>query len=322
MRRIQTVSGEISSEEITGALVHEHVLASAPGIPENYPQLMGPNFMQRAAAALQELKDNGINTIVDASTYDLGRDPKRLRELSIQTGVNIICTTGFFFSLDNSFGNFSEDLISQIYIDDLMLGMAGTDIRAGIIKAVMDRECDTKGRVLQHHAAANASVETGCPIFLHTAADLETGRYQIPLLLEAGARPEKIRLDHFLDTTNMEYISWLYDQGVWLGADRLPRIRFEREHFVSTNARLKTVKAMIDAGMADRMLFSHDAGAVSALWDTVDAQTLRFVHDEVIPDGWLFILKHAFPALIEMGVEPTVLHQILFENPKRFFGQT
>ena len=276
--------------------------------------------MQRAAAQLQALKDNGINTIVDASPYDLGRDPRRLQELSKQTGVQIICTTGMFFDLTDSFGHFNEDTIAQLMIDDITHGMAGTQIRAGIIKAVMDRECDTPGRILQHHAAAHASCETDCPIFLHSASELETGRYQLPLLFEAGAKPEKIRIDHFLDTTDMEYISWLYDQGVWLGADRLPRIRFEHEHFVSTNARMKTVKAMIDAGMADRMLFSHDAGAVSTLWDTVDEQTLRFVHEEVIPDGWLYILKHAIPALIEMGVDEAVLHQILFENPKRFFG--
>lgn len=319
MKMIQTVCGEILSEKIDGALVHEHILASAAGIPENYPQLFGRNFIQRAAQQLRDLKENGINTIVDASPYDLGRDPKRLRELSEQTGVQIISTTGMFFDLNGSFGHFSEDQISQIIVDDLTKGMAGTDIRAGIIKAVMDRECDTPGRILQHHAAANASIQTGCPIFLHSASELQTGRYQLPLLFEAGAKPEKIRIDHFLDTTDMEYISWLYDQGVWLGADRLPRIRFEHEHFVSTNARLKTVKAMIDAGMADRMLFSHDAGAVSTLWDTVDAETLRFVHEEVIPDGWLYILKHAIPALVVMGVDPAVLHKILFENPRHFF---
>lgn len=318
MKKIQTVCGKVSSEKIGGALVHEHVLASAAGIPENYPQLFGADFMQRAADQLLALKEHGINTIVDASPYDLGRDPRRLQELSCQTGVQIICSTGIFFDLNGAFGHFSEDTISQILIDDLTRGMAGTDIRAGVIKAVMDRECDTPGRIVQHHAAANASVQTGRPIFLHSASELETGRYQLPLLFEAGAKPEKIRIDHILDTTNMEYISWLYDQGVWLGADRLPRICFEHEHFVSTNARLKTVKAMIDAGMADRMLFSHDAGAVSTLWDTVDEETLRFVHEKVIPDGWLYILKHAIPALIEMGVEPSVLRKILYENPRRF----
>ena len=87
MKMIQTVCGEISSEKIDGALVHEHILASAAGIPENYPQLFGRNFIQRAAQQLRDLKENGINTIVDASPYDLGRDPKRLRELSEQTEI-------------------------------------------------------------------------------------------------------------------------------------------------------------------------------------------------------------------------------------------
>lgn len=320
MKNVQTVCGKIDANSITGALVHEHILASAPGIPENYPQLYGDNFFEKAKNDLEKLVENGINTIVDASTYDIGRDPKRLRMLSQQTGINIICTTGFFSSLDNSFGNFSEDRISRIYIDDIKTGMAGTDIKAGIIKAVMDRECSTPGRILQHRAAANASIETGCQIFLHTASELETGRYQLKILKDAGAHMDKVRVDHILDTTNMEYISWLYDQGVWLGADRLPRVRFKKEYFVSTQARLNTIKAMIDAGMSDRMLFSHDASSVSTLWDTVDEDTLRFVHEEVIPDGWLFIKKHAFPMLVKMGVPPETLHKILYENPRRFFA--
>ena len=71
--------------------------------------------------------------------------------------------------------------------------------------------------------------------------------------------------------------------------------------------------------MADRMLFSHDASAVSTLWDTVDEKTLRFVRESVIPDGWLFIQKHAFPRLLEMGAEEQTLRRILFENPRLFF---
>jgi len=320
LKQIQTVCGMIDPQSVRGALVHEHILASAPGIPENYPLLYGEGFMDRAAQALHALMENGINTIVDAGTYDLGRDPKRLKRLSEQTGIQIICTTGIFFDWTDGFGTFSEDAVSQMLIDDIRVGMAGTDIRAGVIKAVMDRECATSGRVLQHRAAANASMETGCPIFLHTASECETGRFQLQILIESGAQPEKIRVDHILDTTDMKYIGWLYDQGVWLGVDRLPRVRRKDECFVSTQMRLNTVQAMIEAGMADRMLFSHDASAVSTLWDTVDPDTLKFVHESVIPDGWLFILKHAFPELTRMGVDPDILHGILFENPREYLG--
>lgn len=320
MNRVQTVCGLIDQDHVRGALVHEHVLASAPGIPENYPLLYGEGYLDRAARDLSALLENGIHTIVDASTYDLGRDPKRLRWLSEKTGVQIVSTTGIFFDWTSGFGSFSEDTVSRMFIDDIRVGMAETDIKAGLIKAVMDRECATSGRVLQHRAAANASIETGCPIFLHTASELETGRYQLQILKESGVHPEKIRVDHILDTTNMEYIQWLYDQGVWLGADRLPRIRKKEEHFVSTQARLITIKNMIDLGMADRMMFSHDASSISTLWDTADAETLRFVNESVIPDGWLFIQRHAFPELIRMGVDPDVLHRILFDNPKRYLG--
>ena len=85
--------------------------------------------MERARAALSALKNSGINTVVDASTYDIGRDPVRLRRLSEQTGIHIVCTTGFFSSLDHSFGNFSEDQITRIYVDDLTKGMANGKLK-------------------------------------------------------------------------------------------------------------------------------------------------------------------------------------------------
>lgn len=319
MNYVQTVCGPVDVKNIAGTLVHEHVLASAAGIPENYPQLFVGDFIARASKMLKDLKANLITTIVDAAPYDLGRDPKRLKQLSESTGVNIISSTGMFFDLTGAFGKFSEDLIADIFISDIQKGMAGTDIKAGIIKVVMDSECDTPGRKLQHHAAARAAVETDCPIFLHSCSYKETGRYQLKLLKEAGMPMNRVRIDHILDTTNFEYFNWLYDQGVWLGADRLPLVHSPNEYFVSTQGRLDTIKRMIDAGMADRILLSHDAGGVSTLWDTVDDETSRFLNEEVIPDGWLFILKHAFPRLIEMGVDPQILHQILFENPQRYF---
>ena len=314
----ETVLGSIETDKIGGTLVHEHVIASAAGIPVSYPELLGADRIERAEKALLALKERGITTVCDASPYDLGRDPKTLKLLSEKTGVNIIASTGFF--MESTFGSFSEQQIADCMIKDINVGMDGTEIKAGIIKAVMDREGDTPGRKLLHHAAAMAQSETGCNIFLHSCSDIQTGKYQIPLLIEAGAKAEKIRIDHILDTADMEYISWLYDRGVWLGADRLPRIKFKHEHFVGTLSRMRTVKAMIEAGMQDRMLFSHDTGPVSTLWDTVDKKTKDYISGELCPGSWTYIMDKAVPEMVRMSIPEQALHQILFENPKRFFG--
>lgn len=317
---VQTVRGPVSVNDMGFCLMHEHVMASAAGIPENYPQMYRADWMQSLVSDLTQLKRNGISTVVDASPFDLGRDPKRLRLVAEQADIHIICCSGFFFELNPCLGSWTEEQIAQMQIDDLTKGIGDTGICAGMIKAVMDREGATPGRRFLHHAAGIASNETGVPVFLHSNPLYETGRYQIPLLREVGVDPSRIKLDHILETTNMDYIKWCYDQGVWLGCERIPRVVIPGDPYgVQVETRIKTAKAMIDAGMADRMIFSHDFSGVTPVFDTLD-QRQRAAFDAQIPGRWLYLKQSFFPKLVEMGVEENVLYQTNVENPRKLFA--
>jgi len=319
MRFVQSVCGPVPVEELGFTLMHEHVMASNAGVPENYPQMYRPDYQESLIRDLRACKANQIDTIVDASPYDLGRDPRRIQKVAEATGVHIICCTGFFFPLNPSFGNWTEEQIASMQIDDVTKGMAGTNIRAGLIKAVMDREGPTPERRFLHHAAGIASVETGVPIFMHSNPLYETGRYQIAFLKEVGVPAEQIKLDHMLETTDMEYIRWAYDQGVWLGCERLPRVTVAGDPYAAgIEARLKTLKKMIDDGMADRMMLSHDFSGISPVFDTL-SQKQRADFDAQIPGRWLFVKNTVFPRLIEMGVDASVLYRMNTENPRNFF---
>lgn len=317
---VQTVRGSISVDELGFCLMHEHVLASAAGIPENYPQMYQKDWLQSLVGDLKSLKENGVSTIVDASPFDLGRDPKRLKLAAEQADINIICCSGFFFELNACLGNWTEEQIAQMQIDDLTKGIGDTGIRAGLIKAIMDQEGATPGRRFLHHAAGMASIETGIPVFLHSNPLYETGRDQIRLLREVGVDPAMIKLDHILETTNMDYIKWCYDQGVWLGCERIPRVVIPGDPYgVQVETRIKTAKAMIDAGMADRMIFSHDFSGITPVFDTLNPKD-RAEFDTQIPGRWLYLKNSFFPRLVEMGVDASVLHQTNVENPRRFFA--
>lgn len=322
MEFVQTVRGPVSVDNLGFTLMHEHVMASNAGIPENYPQMYRPDYLDSLTRDLTALKENGIQTIVDASPYDLGRDAKRLKAVAEAADFNIICCSGFFFQLNPSFGTWTEDQIAQMQIDDLTKGIGDTGIRAGLIKTVMDAEGPTPGRRFLHHAAGIASNETGVPIFMHSNPLYETGRYQIQFLLEVGVDPSRIKLDHILETTNMDYIKWAYDQGVWLGCERIPRVTVAGDPYaVQVEARLKTAKAMIDAGMADRMMFSHDFSGVTPVFDTLSPEA-RAEFDAQIPGRWLYLKNHFFRRLVEMGVDPSVLEQTNVENPRKFFRES
>jgi predicted metal-dependent phosphotriesterase family hydrolase len=50
---------------------HDHVRVAASGLYDAYPDLLGQDREARAIADLSEAKATGIDTILDATTFDL-----------------------------------------------------------------------------------------------------------------------------------------------------------------------------------------------------------------------------------------------------------
>ena len=95
MTTINTVLGTIDSSELGYTLVHEHVLGTSAGMKEVYPEFIDrEGTIETAVAHLKECYSEGLSTIIDMAPFDLGRDVRLLEEVSRQSGVNIICTTG------------------------------------------------------------------------------------------------------------------------------------------------------------------------------------------------------------------------------------
>ena len=268
MKNINTVVGPLETSKIGFALMHDHVLGATSGIPQVYPELLGKNYKQRILKGLAAAKNAGINTIVDADTFDLGRDIKILAEVSRLSGVNIICCSGWYGELPDYLGSFTADQFAQVFAREVQKGIEGTDIKAGILKSAADFGGVTiQGEVLLR-GVARAQLMTGVPIMLHSYAPDQIGRQQIKILKEEGVDLRRVKLDHSTDTTDMEYLTWVIEQGCYLGMDRLPGIHVPPLSRVSPEGRVKTIKALIDAGYASRILLSHDAFLVSTFFET------------------------------------------------------
>ena len=93
MATINSVLGEIDSKDLGFTLMHEHVMVAASGLSTHYPDLLGPNREQRAIECLKTAKAHGIDTMLDATTFDLGRDPALLKTVAEASGVNLINVT-------------------------------------------------------------------------------------------------------------------------------------------------------------------------------------------------------------------------------------
>ena len=130
---------------------------------------------------------------------------------------------------------------------------------------------------------------------LHSYSPGQVGRQQLAILSEEGVDPKRVKMDHSNDTTDVEYLLWLIDQGCYLGLDRYPGM------ITSSESRTKTLKALIDAGYADRLCPSHDGIVLRVL-----AANPMISEEERLrrnPHGYLYIKKVVIPRLKEMGVK-------------------
>ncbi len=313
MSTVNTVLGPLDTGNLGFTLMHEHVISQGP-VARNFPDLFGPGFLDKVVEGITEAREGGVDTIVDATTFDLGRDVAFLVEVAKRTGVNIIASTGWWMNTPAYLGGHSPDLFADLFVREIEEGIAGTGIKAGILKSAADFGGVTSNGEIMLRAVARAHCRTGVPIMLHSYAPEQVARRQLAILKDEGVDLKRVAVDHVNDTRDMEYLNWLLEQGCYLGMDRYPGLN------LSAHARTETLKWLIDEGWTDRLLPSHDCSL---------ANPLTFYPPEVQesiakgnPYGYLYIKKVVFTQLHEMGVNEAVLKALCVNGPRRFFEGT
>jgi phosphotriesterase-related protein len=315
MKMLNTVTGPISADALGFTLMHEHVMVSAPNLYRTYPDLFGPpQREERAIAALKRAQEAGVQTIIDATTYDLGRDPELLRVVAEGSGVNIINATGWWLDVPRFVKGVSANQLAREFIRDVREGFRGTDIKAGILKCAADFEGVTPELETMARAVARAHGETGLNIMVHSYPTGQVARRQLEIFKEEGVDLTKVKVDHSNDTTDTEYLKWILDQGCYLGLDRYPG------RLVSPHTRTATMKALIDDGFADRLCPSHDCMCLHLHKERPDG-TIPDEHEftDRNPDQYLYIHRHVIPDLLGMGVSEATVNGLFVDNPRRFF---
>ncbi|MDP3879754.1 MAG: hypothetical protein Q8Q07_05545 [Dehalococcoidales bacterium] len=312
MATLNSVLGPLDTSRLGFTLMHEHTVVASAGIPQDYAELFATNYIDRIADGLKRAKEGGVDTIVDATTLDLGRDIRLMAEVSRRSGVNVIAVTGWWLEIPRMLSGVSADRFARAFIREIREGIAGTDITAGLIKSASDMSGVTPDGEAVLRGAARAHLETGVPIMFHSYAPGQVGRQQLAILKEEGVDLRRVKVDHSNDTTDVEYLTWLLEQGCYLGLDRYPGSN------VSPEARTRTMKALIDAGYEERLLPSHDW---SYAWVIAEASPMppQAERERRNPYGYLYLKEVVFPQLREMGVAEATLNRLCVDNPRRFF---
>ena len=319
MAGIETVRGEVDASRLGVTLMHEHIFVLDPEISSNYPEDWGDEHARVAGAIarLNELKSRGVDTIVDLTVMGLGRYIPRIQKIAAATDLHIVVATGIYTYCDlphyfqyrgpgTALGG--PELIADMFVRDIQEGIAGTGVRAGILKCATDAPGLTRGveRILR--ATAQAHLRTGVPISTHTHARRRVGLDQQRIFREEGVDLSRVVIGHSGDTTDIGYLEQLIDNGSYLGMDR-----FGIDSILSFEDRVQTVARLCERGHAGRLVLSHDAACFN-----------HWLPERQLPEmlprwHYLHIHNDVIPALKGQGVTDEQIHTMLVENPRRIF---
>jgi phosphotriesterase-related protein len=319
MPQINTVRGPVDTDALGVTLMHEHVFVLSTEIMQNFPESWGDEEKRvgDAITRLNELKARGVDSIVDLTVIGLGRYVPRIERIARATDLNIVVATGVYTYNDVPMyfhfqGPGTElggpEFMSDMFVRDITEGIAGTSVKAAILKCATDQQGVTPGveRVLR--AVAHAHRRTGVPISTHTHAHTERGLEQQHIFEEEGVDLSRVVIGHSGDTTDIDYLEKLIARGSYIGMDR-----FGIDVLLPFEDRVNTVARMCERGHANRMVLSHDAACFN---DWLPEAALP----QVLPNWhYLHIHNDVIPALKARGVTDEQLRTMLVENPRKIF---
>ena len=295
---IQTVAGPIEPAKLGFTLTHEHICRDAA---EAYGDRA--TALNAAIAKVAEARRAGIDTIVDATPDDVGRDVRFGREVADATGMHIVAATGQrIYDLEEP--ERSLEQVRDRFLADLTDGIDGTTIKAGVIKIASIGQALTEAEEIRFRAAAQASLATGVPIITHSNSPVQGGKSQAEVLLDEGVDPDRVVIGHSNDTDDFAYLSSLAESGFTLGMDHT----FWGDRpgaTLGSDARADIVHELCKAGHAQRIVLSND-------WVLGD-----FDRDEVNPDGLLYTSRKTIPYLRGKGLTDAQIRQMTVDNPRR-----
>jgi phosphotriesterase-related protein len=312
MTTVNSVLGPLDTTDLGFTLTHEHVFTASAGIRSTYPELFGDfdKLTEQVVLTLTEARAGGVQTLIDVSTLDLGRDVRFLADMSRRTGVNIIAATGIWRDISRALWNRTPDEVAQLFVREIEVGVEGSGIKAGIIKVANDAEGVTREGEIILRAAARAATVTGVRISTHSYAPGRVGEHQVAIFEDEGFDLNRVYVGHSNDSTDLDYLQGLIAKGVWLGLDRHPL-----GPGPDGEGRAQTLAALIKAGHGNRLMVSHD-WSVLGVSRTSDPLASRGYN----PDGWLYAKRKLFPRLVELGISPDQIDLLNNDNPRRFLG--
>lgn len=273
--------------------------------------------MEVAVAETLLFKEAGGNTIVDCTSVGINRQPEKLKELSLRTGVNMIAGSGYYTQDTHppEMANWRAEDIAERIVRDFREGIDDTEVKAGIIGEIGTSKEILPMERTNLEASALAFRQLEAPVFVHTYPWGRAGIEAVDVLVQGGVAPEKIVLCHIDVEPDLAYIKALLNRGVYIEFDNFgkefvidPAERgFAGGIFIRDLDRVRLINDLVRDGFASQILITNDICLKSMLCSY---------------GGWGYahILKNIVPLMKSEHLPEAVIHQVVRLNPVALFS--
>jgi phosphotriesterase-related protein len=297
--QVTTVHGTVAPTELGFTLMHEHLQIDLYPLFKNLDVLL--NDEKVAVEELAAFVAAGGRTVVDLTNRGMRPDPQAVRRIAEAAGVNVVLGCGWYLqaAYDDSVERTRTNDLAASLVRDLTEGIAGTDVRAGIIGEIGTDDRHIKPaeeRVFR--AAARAHKRTGAAITTH-AMGYRVGLDQLDLLEEEGADLRRVVIGHCDHLLDLDYHEAILRRGAYVEYDNIGNPA------TLPNARkVAMLVELLRRGYEGQILLSMDACLRSRLhaWGG---------------HGLDYLATAFLPALRGAGATDEQLHTITVENPAR-----
>jgi phosphotriesterase-related protein len=304
MNLISTL-GPLERKDIGVILPHEHIFVDLRrGNEAGYAQADPERVIALMAPELVKAREAGVHTIIECTPVGVGRRADLVCAVSKAANFPLVLPTGIYREpwIPEKFLDMEEDELSEWMTSELEDEIEDTGVKAGWIKlsAGDDGMTDQEEKILR--AACHAARRKNIVIGSHTVRG-RVAREQLSVVQDCGYLPERFIWIHAQIEPDFDLNLEMAWSGAWIEYDSVgdpiySEIIFDR------------VLKMLDAGLGDQVLLSHDRG-----W-----------FDPAKPGGgqplpFTYLTQTFLPRLKQAGLDDRTLQQLTIDNPFRAFAR-
>ena len=281
--------------------VHEHLHIDLSGFKNNLDCRLDQYDL--ICQEMKDLRASGVSNIIEMTNRYMGRNPQFMLDLMRETGINVVACTGYYQDafFPEHVAARSVEQLAQEMVDEIVIGIDGTELKAGIIAEIGSSEgVITPLEEKVFIAAARAHIETGRPISTHTSFST-MGVEQLVLLQAHGVDLSRVTVGHCDLKDNLDNILRMIDLGAYVQFDTIGK-----NNYYPDEKRIGMLHELRNRGLLNRVMLSMDITRRSHLKANGG-------------NGYDYLLTTFIPQLRQSGFSQADVDTMLRDNPSQFF---